>query len=42
MFDLRPLVWMYYGSMVFWPLGAWKAIEILIWLAHHIHFSVKP
>ena len=26
-------------GLVFLPLGVWKAIEIIIWLCHHIHFS---
>lgn len=25
--------------IVLLPLGLWKAIEIIIWLCHHIHFS---
>ena len=26
-------------SAVSVPLGIWKAVDIAIWLAHHIHFS---
>ena len=25
---------------IFVPLGLWKAVEIVIWLAHHIHIAM--
>ncbi len=27
------------GSLIFWPLGLWKAIEIVLWLTHHISWN---
>lgn len=28
------------GALLLLPLGLWKLAEIVIWLCHHIHFSV--
>jgi uncharacterized membrane protein len=25
--------------LCFLPLGVWKAVEIIIWLCHHIHWN---
>ncbi len=36
MIDLNPLQTIFVISVVLAPLGAWKAAEILIWLASHI------
>jgi len=36
MIDLKPLQKIFVVSVVLAPLGAWKAIELLIWLASHI------
>lgn len=28
------------GSLLVFPLGIWKLVEILFWLWHHIHVGV--
>jgi len=34
MFD--GLQYLVYGSMLLWPLGLWKLVDIIIWFCHHI------
>lgn len=36
MIDLKPLQNIFVLSVILAPLGVWKAIELLIWLASHI------
>jgi hypothetical protein len=28
--------------VIFVPLGAWKLIEIIIWVCHHVHIGIAP
>jgi hypothetical protein len=36
MIDIKPLKKIFVVSVILAPLGAWKAVELLIWLASHI------
>ncbi len=29
-------------ALAFSALGVWKAVEIVIWICHHVHFGATP
>lgn len=37
MFD--GIQWIFLGLLVMFPLGIWKAVEIVIWLVTHVRIS---
>ena len=34
------IAFLFIMCVIFVPLGAWKLIEIIVWLYHHIRWSV--
>ncbi len=37
--DLKFLGYAMWGLLALFPLGAWKLVEIIIWLCKHIKFT---
>lgn len=35
------LAYLYYSQIVLFPLGVWKLIDIILWIANHVHVGIN-
>ena len=35
------LEYLFYSQIVLLPLGVWKLIDIILWIANHVHVGIN-